>query len=58
VCRPDSIAPYVLAESRKCASTALANAVATIDNRNLTAYVESQMDGRSAGDVKLASSRR
>lgn len=59
VCRPDSIAPYVLrAESRKCASTAMANAVATIDNPNLTAYVDSQTDERSASAVKLASSRR
>lgn len=58
VCRPDSIAPYVLrAQSRKCASTALANAVATIDNPNLTAYVDSQADGRSASGIKLAARR-
>lgn len=59
VCRPASAAPYVLrAESHKCASTAMANAVATIDNPNLTAYVDSRMEGRSARAVKLASSRR
>lgn len=48
VCRPESVAPYVLwAQSRKCTHTALSNAVATIDNPNLTAYVDNRMHGRA-----------
>lgn len=58
VCRPASAAPYVLwAQSRKCTHNALSDAVATIDNPNLTAYVGNRMQGRSVARERVASRR-
>lgn len=50
--------PYMLrAESRKCVRTSLANAIAAIDNPNLTAFADNRTNGSNVTGITLASRR-
>lgn len=58
VCQSMPSAPYVRkVESKRCERTAMNNAVATINDANLTAYYNERTTGTKDADEKLAAGR-
>ena len=58
VCSTSSTMPYDLrGQSRKCAEVAMQDAVAQINNSNLTAYYNEKTNKTVRGDTKVASER-